>query len=102
MIQSLKNFHLYENFAYHISLLRQFASIHTRNTGGGKGADGDEQVSSVHGSNVWSMLSKKKHLGSSSHRGDPDTSVKSNNSFKGGGMGMRRISTATGALNSMA
>lgn len=104
-IQALKSFKLYENFAYHISLLRQFASVHTRYTSGGKGSDGDdEKISSVHGSNVWStMVRKKKHLGSSGHGGDPDTSTKStksNNSFKG--IGMRKISTATGALSSMA
>lgn len=101
MIQGLKNFNSYENFAYHISLLRQFVSLHARN-GCGKDADGKdgENISSVHGSNVWNMLSKKKNLGSSGHSKDPDVSTKSNNSFKGGGM--RKISTATGALSSMA
>jgi len=103
MIQALKSFNMYENFAYHISLLRQFASIYTKNVNGGKVVDGndDEQISSVHGSNVWStMVRKKKNLGSSGHGGDPDTSTKSNSSFKVGGM--RKVCTATGALSSMA
>ena len=30
MIQSLNNFDLYENYAYHISLLRQFVSLHSK------------------------------------------------------------------------
>mmetsp|Transcript_375 Transcript_375/g.723 ORF Transcript_375/g.723 Transcript_375/m.723 type:complete len:290 (-) Transcript_375:170-1039(-) len=102
MIQALKNFHMYENFAYHISLLRQFVSIHTRNNGG-KGADGDDdaQISSVHGNNVWSSLKKKRGLGGSGHGGDRDSSTKSANNFKGTGS-MRRISSATGVLSAMA
>jgi len=112
LIQALKNFNSYENFAYHISLLRQFVSLHTRNTrGGGSGKVGDsedKQVSSVHGQNVWSSLRKKRGLGGSTHGGyDPDSSGKSQSSHKsmaGGGMGggMRRITSATGALSSMA
>jgi len=106
MVQALKNFNLYENFAYHISLLRQFVSMHTRDNRSGKGSDGDDDstkgISSVHGSNVWNSLKKKRGLGgsghgASGHGGDPDGSTRSNNSFKG----MKRISTATGALSSM-
>jgi len=44
MIEGMKNFHMYENFAYHISLLRQFVSIHTRNSRGrGKVSDSDDE-----------------------------------------------------------
>ena len=97
MVQALKNFNLYENFAYHISLLRQFVSIHTRDKVADSDDDSVKGISSVHGSNVWNSLKKKRGLGGSGHGGDPDSSVKSNSSFKG----MKRISTATGALSSM-
>jgi len=102
MIQSLKNFASYENFAYHISLLRQFSRIHTGGGVADADDDDDEKISSVHGSNVWKTLNKKKnHLGSSGHGKDPDSSIKSTNSNSRKGMGMRRVATATGALSSM-
>eukprot|EP00580_Thalassiosira_gravida_P016237 CAMPEP_0201662330 /NCGR_PEP_ID=MMETSP0494-20130426/4442_1 /ASSEMBLY_ACC=CAM_ASM_000839 /TAXON_ID=420259 /ORGANISM="Thalassiosira gravida, Strain GMp14c1" /LENGTH=601 /DNA_ID=CAMNT_0048140661 /DNA_START=326 /DNA_END=2127 /DNA_ORIENTATION=- len=71
LIQALKNFNLYENFAYHISLLRQFVSLHTRNArGGGRVGDSeDKEISSVHGQNVWSSLRKKRGLGGSHNGG---------------------------------
>lgn len=88
MIQSLNNFNLYENFAYHISLLRQFERS-GRTGGGGVGDDdGSEVISSVHGNNVWSTFKKKKEnnrrLGASGHSGgDPDNSIKSAKSTGG-------------------
>ena len=48
MIEGMKNFHMYENFAYHISLLRQFVSIHTRNSRGrGKVSDSDDESQTI-------------------------------------------------------
>ena len=86
MIRTLNNFSLYETFAYHISLLRQFVSLHTRNDQGRRQdrRDSDENISSVHGNNVWNALRKKRGLDSSGHRGDADASTKS--TMSGGGM----------------
>lgn len=100
MIQALKGFNLYENFAYHISLLRQFVSIHARNNASDPEDDDDAKISSVHGNNVWNSLKKKRGLGGSGHGGDKDSSIKSATNFKGSGS-MRRISSATGALSAM-
>ena len=104
MIQGLKNFDTYETFAYHISLLRQFVSIHARNNNGKN--DEDRDRISVHGNNVWASLKKKRGLegsghGGSSHRGggrDPDEST----GAKSLNMGIRRVNTSTGRLSSMA
>ena len=80
MIQALKNFNLYESFAYHISLLRQFVSIHGRNNPDGMD-ESEKGISSVHGNNVWSSFKKKRGLGASGHgggsSGDPDSSIQS-------------------------
>ena len=88
MIQSLNNFNLYENFAYHISLLRQFERSGRMGGGGVGDDDGSEVISSVHGNNVWSTFKKKKEnnrrLGASGHSGgDPDNSIKSAKSTGG-------------------
>ncbi len=119
MIKDLNNFNLYKAFAYHISLLRQFVSIHARSNPGGAGGKGDgddKNPSSVHGNNVWQSLRKKRGLGTSGHGSsghgssghggwksggnDPDYSTKSAIVAKSTG-GLRRINTATGTLSTM-
>lgn len=97
MIKALKDFKLYESFAYHISLFRQFVSTQTRHKGDFDGKD-EGNISSVHGNNVWNSLKKKRGLDSSGHRGD-DSSNKSTRSAAGG---MRRIGSAQGRLSSLA
>ncbi|KAL7535020.1 hypothetical protein ACHAXR_008017 [Thalassiosira sp. AJA248-18] len=97
MVKSMKTFALYETFAYHISLLRQFVSIHARNQGAGD--NDDANISSVHGNNVWNSLKKKRGLDGSG-KGDPDSSIKSAGGSRS--IGVRRISTATGNLSAMA
>jgi hypothetical protein len=102
MIMGMSNFKVYVNFAYHISLLRQFVSTHTLKSGK-SGGSSDETVSSVHGNNVWASLKKKRGLDSSGHgKGSDyaDSSVRSVRSLGGMG-GMRRVNTATGNLSSL-
>jgi hypothetical protein len=103
MIQSLNSFELYENYAYHISLLRQFVSLHSKgipittdsNKRGGQGRSSFVS-SSVHGNNVWKSMKNIRGLdgsgsirstsGRSSRRGSLPTITKStNNAGIGGG-----------------
>lgn len=107
MIEAQNNFKIYENFAYHISLLRQFVSIHTRRTGGdGSSVGGDSIIKSVHGNNVWNSLKQRRGLGggldsSGHHRGgDPDSSVRSASSMGGGrgGRGSSRFSAPSASI----
>ena len=109
MIKSLNNFSSYENFAYHISLLRQFVSLQSRDNTN-KDDDSVKGVSSVHGNNVWNSLKKRRGLdtsggggrgfdgsgGKGKWGGDNDLSVKST-----GAVGMRRVVSATGMLSNM-
>lgn len=104
MIKTLKDYFLYESFAYHISFLRQFVSTSRRTRQGSKKGglfqgDGSNSVrnTSVHGGNVWSSMRKKRGLGDSSTRKGNifgDTSVRSAG-------GMRRVNTATGTLSTL-
>jgi hypothetical protein len=100
MIKSMNNFSLYENFAYHISLLRQFVSLQARNNSSSTNTDDNsvKGVSSVHGNNVWNSLKKKRGLDGSDGQGlgggDADFSTKSSG-------GMRRVASATGILSNM-
>jgi len=117
MIRSLKDFSLYESFAYHISFLRQFVSTKTRTRQGSKkgglfNMDGSnnsiKHTSSVHGGNVWSSMRVIRGLGDSSTRkGDSSTRKGNANgalyndmSVKSAG-GMRRVNTATATLSSL-
>ena len=102
MIKSLNNFSSYENFAYHISLLRQFVSLQSRDNAN-KDDDSVKGVSSVHGNNVWNSLKKRRGLdasgGGKGGKGGGDAndwSVKS-----AGAGGMRRVVSATGMLSNM-
>jgi hypothetical protein len=94
MIQSLNNFDLYENYAYHISLLRQFVSLHSKgipitNENNKRGQGRSSFVSSsVHGNNVWKSMKNIRGLdgsgsirsasGKSSRRGSLPTITKNN------------------------
>lgn len=94
MIQSLNNFDLYENYAYHISLLRQFVSLHSKgipitNENNKLGQGRSSFVStSVHGNNVWKSMKNIRGLdgsgsirsasGKSSRRGSLPTITKNN------------------------
>jgi hypothetical protein len=97
-------------------MLRQFVS-YSHGAGDNNDRTLDEsqgssigRISSVHAGNVWSTFKSKRNLARSvsvlnkdnndgtSYRGRADLSVKSQ---PGGGMEMRRINTATGALNGM-
>lgn len=113
MIRSQRDFDLYQNFAYHISLLRNFVSIHSKNKGDGD--DDDRKITSVHGNNVWSSLKKKRGLGDSGkgssghgasghggsrHGGNQHQDLSTRTT--GGLGGIRRVSTATGTLSAMA
>mmetsp|Transcript_28195 Transcript_28195/g.47922 ORF Transcript_28195/g.47922 Transcript_28195/m.47922 type:complete len:572 (-) Transcript_28195:1807-3522(-) len=105
MIRRLKDFSLYESFAYHISFLRQFVSTkrHTRQ-GSKKGGlfqmDGSNsgRNTSVHGGNVWSSMRVKRGLGDSSTR--KGNVFKNDLSVQSSG-GMRRVNTATGTLSTL-
>ena len=104
MIRSMKNFHFYQRFAYHISLLRQFVSLHAQNNNNSnsRGGGNDAVPSSVHGNNVWNTLKMKRGLGASVH--SKDSSGHGNTEILGMSMGMggmRRIVTATGSLSTM-
>jgi hypothetical protein len=104
MIGSMKNFHFYQRFAYHISLLRQFVSLHAQNNNNNnsRGGGNDAVPSSVHGNNVWNSLKMKRGLGASVH--SKDGSGHGNTEILGLSMGMggmRRIVTATGSLSTM-
>ena len=104
MIRSMKNFQFYKRFAYHISLLRQFVSLHSQNNNNSTRGGGNDAVpSSVHGNNVWNSLKKKRGLGASGHS-SKDGSGHGNDNLSmsmGMGLGMRRIVTATGSLSAM-
>ena len=94
MIQSLNNFDLYENYAYHISLLRQFVSLHSKgititNENNKHGQGRSSFVStSVHGNNVWKSMKNIRGLdgsgsirsasGKSSRRGSLPMITKNN------------------------
>lgn len=90
MIQSLNSFDLYENYAYHISLLRQFVSLHSKgititNENNKRGQDRSSFVStSVHGNNVWKSMKNIRGLDASgsirsaSRRGSLPTITKNN------------------------
>jgi hypothetical protein len=101
MILSLKHFQFYKQFAYHISLLWQFVSLHSQN----RNSDENSSIpSSVHGGNVWNTMRKKRGLGASGHSKDGSGHGGKEYDFstgKGVGMGMRRIVTATGSLSAM-
>jgi len=101
MIKALKDFTTYESFAYHISLLRQFVSIHSRNNNSKDDGSSSPVVSSVHGNNVFASLKKKRGLGASTTKGEnePDDSGRSAKSMSMGGM--RRVNTSTGRLSAM-
>ena len=106
MIRSMKNFYFYQRFAYHISLLRQFVSLHNQNNNtsnnNSRGGGNDAVPSSVHGNNVWNSLKMKRGLGASVH--SKDGSGHGNTEILGMSMGMggmRRIVTATGSLSTM-
>lgn len=106
MIRSMKNFQFYERFAYHVSLLQQFVSLHSQNTNTNTRNGGNDAgiPSSVHGNNVWNSLKKKRGLGSSVHSKDGSGHGKNSDSLSmsiGMGSGMRRIVTATGSLSTM-
>ena len=102
MIQSLNNFDLYENYAYHISLLRQFVSLHSKgipitNENNKRGQGRSSFVStSVHGNNVWKSMKNIRGLdgsvsirsGRSSRRGSLPTITESTNT--GVGVGEKR------------
>jgi hypothetical protein len=105
MIRSMKNFYFYQRFAYHISLLRQFVSLHAQNNttnNNSRGGGNDAVPSSVHGNNVWNSLKMKRGLGASVHSkdgsGHGSTEILSMSMGMGG---MRRIVTATGSLSTM-
>ncbi|KAL7476992.1 hypothetical protein ACHAW6_002815 [Cyclotella cf. meneghiniana] len=125
-IQSLEAYTSYDNYAYHISMLRQFVSYSRANqSGDDKNLDESQssdksigRISSVHAGNVWGTFKSRKRMHSSARgvNGDVlgkhggDMSVRSQ--FDKGygrdcgvrsqpGKGLRRISTATGALNSL-
>ena len=104
----------YENYAYHISMLRQFVSISRgKKDSNGKTLDTSQssdrsigKISSVHGGNVWNTFKSSRKV--SVNRGgrlarDNDDSARGGDlsvrSQPGGGM--RRINTATGALSSL-
>ena len=115
MIQSLVGFASYVNFAHHISLLRQFVSIHARNNDNSTSAANEDDkvksVSSVHGNNVWNSLKKRRglDLSGSGHSGSArrggfragtqggQNADLSNN----GGGGLIRIVSSTEMLSSM-
>jgi hypothetical protein len=94
MIQSLNNFDLYENYVYHISLLRQFVSLHSKgipitNENNKHGQGRSSFVStSVHGNNVWKSMKNIRGLdgsgsirsasGKSSRRGSLPMITKNN------------------------
>jgi hypothetical protein len=112
MIKSLADFDSYQNFAYHISLLRQFVSK-SSSSNNNDDDDSVKRVSSVHGNNVWNTLKSRRGLDSSGGKGmggggggvggmgdGGDLSTKSAGVGVGGG-GMRRIVSATGILSSM-
>lgn len=101
MIKALKDFTIYESFAYHISLLRQFVSIHSRNNNSKDDGSSSPVISSVHGNNVFASLRKKRGLGASTTKGEnePDDSGRSAKSMSMGGM--RRVNTSTGRLSAM-
>jgi len=110
MIKSLNNFSLYENFAYHISLLRQFVSLRSRDNAN-KDDDSVKGVSSVHGNNVWNSLKKRRGLDTSGGGRGFDASVGKGGKVGGdnndwsvksaGAGGMRRVVSATGMLSNM-
>ena len=105
MIRRLKDFSLYESFAYHISFLRQFVSTKRRTRQGSKKGglfqmDGSNsgRNTSVHGGNVWSSMRVKRGLGDSSTR--KGNVFKNDLSVQSSG-GMRRVNTATGTLSTL-
>jgi serine/threonine protein kinase len=109
MIRSLKDFKLYESFAYHISFLRQFVSTKTRTRQGSKkgvlfnmdGSNSIKHTSSVHGGNVWSSMRVRRGLGDSSTRKNNTNGMFANDmSVKSVG-GLRRVNTATGTLSTL-
>ncbi|KAL3806154.1 hypothetical protein ACHAXA_011196 [Cyclostephanos tholiformis] len=103
MIQSLANFSFYQNFAYHISLLRQFVSK-TSSPNNNDDDDSIKRFSSVHGNNVWSTLKSRRGLDNSRGKGTGGSGVGGDGgdlSIKSVGGGMRRIVSATGILSSM-
>jgi hypothetical protein len=112
----MKAFKSYENYAYHVSMLRQFVSL----SSGTKGVNGNNldssghsdksigKVSSVHGGNVWNTFKSSRKM--NVRRGDRSTKdLDDSNSRRGvdlsarsqPGRVMRRINTATGALSGM-
>ena len=117
-IRSLKDFSMYESFAYHISYLREFVvsakAGHNRQgskRGGlfsmdGSGSRHKHTTASVHGGNVWqSMRVRTRGLGDSSTRKGAVNAANAafqDLSVKSTGGGMRRSNTATGSLHAMA
>eukprot|EP00804_Cyclotella_cryptica_P004530 CCRYP_006891-RA/>CCRYP_006891-RA protein AED:0.12 eAED:0.12 QI:170/0.71/0.75/1/0.57/0.5/8/294/521 len=109
-IQSLEAYTSYDNYAYHISMLRQFVSYSRANRGGDDNTLDESQaseksigrISSVHAGNVWSTMKSRKRM-QSQYGGDMsvrsqydlgycrDCSVRSQPS-----RGLRRINTAMG------
>ena len=105
MIRTLKNFNLYESFAYHISFLRQFVSPKRRTRQGSKkgglflmDASESKSIRSVHGGNVWNSMKARRGLGDSSTR--KGNAFNNDMSVKSAG-GMRRVNTATGTLSNL-
>ena len=108
MIEKLPEASLYQKFAYHIALLKQFA----RDTGGaedqgnattrrmrrGSTNDADDsgrKVSSVHGSNVYRDLKKQRKTQSVANLGRSSSKDKLNNSWHSGqpSGGMKRANS---------
>lgn len=114
-IRALKDFNMYESFAYHISFLREFVTKDGRTRQGsrrgmdGSGSKDKYTTSSVHAGNVWSSIRVRRGLGDSSTRkGNMNgSSTRKGNIFldmsvKSASAGMRRSNTATGSLQAMA
>lgn len=95
MIRTLKDFNLYESFAYHISFLRQFVSSKRRTQ---MDASESKSTKSVHGGNVWSSMRARRGLGDSSTR--KGNAFNNDMSIKSVG-GLRRVNTATGTLSNL-
>ena len=114
----MQAFSSYENYAYHISMLRQFVSLSNGNPDDKQrqtaisGSDcyqkSPERVS-VHGGNVWSTLKSTRKLAVRNTRASTrdiddsmgsarsrDSSIRSQSA-----KGFKRIHSATGALSSL-
>ena len=114
----MQAFTSYENYAYHISMFRQFVSLSNGNPNdrqrqtaisGSHRYDQRPERVSVHGGNVWSTFKSTRKVSvrnarastrdmddSMGSRQSRDSSIRSQSA-----KGLRRINTATGALSSL-